>query len=223
MALCATDCNCSFLTLCAQGGDAFRENELIGEDTALRALDILRKLHTLCHPESIQWNPIKLYDYMATMNDVVYCPLAFGYSNYSRPGFARNELRFGSIPGQRDALLGGAGIAISKYCANIAEAAAYAAWICSDLFQAKTYVESGGQPAHRKAWMNDHVNRITGNFFTDTLSTIQQAYVRPRNVSWPLFQEALGEIIFLFLKDNKTATHTWNEIRDCYRSFLGSV
>jgi multiple sugar transport system substrate-binding protein len=220
IALCATDCNCSFLTLCAQLGDAFQENKFITETTGKTALDILQKLYAISHPESIKWNPIRLYDHMAAEDDVLYCPLAFGYTNYSRYGYAKNELSFGAIPGKINALLGGAGIAVSKYCKDISAAVAYAAWVCCEKFQATTYVETGGQPAHKKAWLDEQANELTGNFFNNTLSTIEEAYVRPRNFKWPLFQEELGEIIHSFLIENKTTQQTWIEIKSSYGKFF---
>jgi multiple sugar transport system substrate-binding protein len=222
MALCATDCNCSFLTLCAQLGDPFEENKFVTEATVTDALTILQKLYALSHPESTAWNPIRLYDHMVSENDVVYCPLAFGYTNYSRQGYAKNELCFGTIPGKNNALLGGAGIAVSKYSRAINEGAAYAAWVCSEQFQGTTYVEAGGQPAHKKAWLAEHANEITGNFFSNTLSTMEAAYVRPRNDAWPLFQEELGEIVFSFLIHHKPVRETWTTIRDVYQKFFRS-
>jgi multiple sugar transport system substrate-binding protein len=220
MALCPTDCNCSFLTLCAQLKDPFEETKFPSENTVTNALGILQKLHTLCHPESTKWNPIRLYDYMTSENNIAYCPLAFGYTNYARPGHAKNELSFGSIPGKTSALLGGAGIAVSKYCKHISEATHYAAWLCSEEFQCSTYVDAAGQPAHKKAWLNEHANKITGHFFSNTLPTIEAAYVRPRNNKWPLFQEKLGEIIFTFLVEQKTIEQTWKAINRCYREIF---
>ena len=222
MALCATDCNCSFLTLCAQLGDPFQENKFITEPTTKVALDILQKLYVISHPDSSKWNPIRLYDHMADESDVAYCPLAFGYTNYSRHGYAKDELSFGAIPGKTNTLLGGAGIAVSKYSGEINAAVSYAAWVCSEKFQASTYVEAGGQPAHKKAWLNEHANDVTGNFFINTLSTIEEAYVRPRNFNWPLFQEELGEIIHTFLVRNKTTLQTWSEIKSCYGRFFAT-
>jgi multiple sugar transport system substrate-binding protein len=220
MALCATDCNCSFLTLSAQSGDPFQENKFISETTASNALTLLKKLYTVAHPESTKWNPIRLYDHMAAEKDVVYCPLAFGYTNYSRNAYVENKLFFGPIPGKTNALLGGAGIAVSKYCKAIDKAVAYAAWVCSEKFQVTIYTETGGQPAHKKAWLNEPANEITGHFFSNTLSTIEEAYVRPRNDKWPLFQEELGEIIHSFLIQKKTTQITWKEIKSCYRKFF---
>jgi multiple sugar transport system substrate-binding protein len=222
MALCATDCNCSFLTLCAQLGDPFGEGKFVSERTLRGALDVLQKIYAISHPESITWNPIRLYDHMAAENDVLYCPLAFGYTNYARQGYAQNTLSFGSVPGRSNALLGGAGIAVSKYGKNVPQAAAYAAWLCSENFQKTHYVEAGGQPAHKKAWLDDRANELTGDFFSNTLSTIEEAYVRPRNHNWPSFQEELGEILFSFLIHKKTTYQVCKEIKNNYEKFFPS-
>lgn len=222
MALCATDCNCSFLTLCAQQGDAPSEHKdgFVSASTGYHALNTLRKLYRVCHPGSSSWNPIKLYDHMTSQNDVLYCPMAFGYTNYSRSEYSPHRLHFSSIPGTNGAVLGGAGIAVSSYSKNIPIAAQYAAWLCSEKFQATTYVEADGQPAHKNAWLNMKNNTITGAFFSNTLSTIENAYVRPRTPHWPMFQEKLGDIIYLYLRDGKDIDKTWKEITDCYNHYF---
>ena len=219
MALCQTDCACCFLTLCAQAGDPFQEHKLPSFSTAAYALTLLQKLSTYCHPESKTWNPIGLYDYMQSDN-VAYSPLAFGYTNYARVGYGKMKLHYGDIPGKRHAILGGAGIAVSKFSDNIPHAAAYAAWLCSEKFQSTIYVEAGGQPAHKKAWKNAEADKIAGHFFSQTSSTIEAAYVRPRTHHWPLFQEELGAIIHSCITRNTNPEKTWKEIVVSYKYFL---
>ena len=223
MALCPTDCNCSFLTLCAQLGDPIEENKFTSIRTGQEALKILKQLYAISHPESITWNPIRLYDHMASTDVVAYCPLAFGYTNYSREGDGHKQLHYGPIPGNRHALLGGAGIAVSVYSNFIDEAAAYAAWLCSAEYQSKTYVEAGGQPAHKTAWTCETNNEMTGQFFAETLSTIESAYVRPRNSKWPSFQEELGEIIHKALVKNISVEKTWEWIAEVYQHYYGRM
>jgi multiple sugar transport system substrate-binding protein len=223
MALCPTDCNCCFLTLCAQLGDPFEEGKLPSMTTAVEALQIIRRLLRISHPESKNWNPIRLYDYMSSNNDVVYSPLAFGYTNYSRDGYSSKKLRFGSIPGNNNALLGGAGIAISAFSKFPKEAALYASWLCDENFQATTYVQAGGQPAHKKAWTNEIANNITGQFFSQTLSTLEAAYVRPRNLMWPVFQEDLGELIHYGLTSGIPVQDISSDIVRIYRRFYPSI
>ena len=221
-ALCPTDCNCIFLTLCAQFGDPIQEDKFTTVATATEALRVLYKLHEVCHPDSTTWNPVRLYDYMSTHEDVVYSPLGFGYTNYSRRGYSNKQLAFGPIPGHYNAILGGAGIAVSSSCQFPNEAAMYAAWLCNEQFQSTGYVHAGGQPAHHSAWTNEAANELTGEFFMKTRSTIESAYVRPRNLRWPLFQEKLGDIIHKGLVKNKDIVQTWATILTTYDNIYSS-
>lgn len=219
--LCPTDCMCSFLTLCAQqsgiGDDAF---PFMSPHIISHALRLLRELFKVSHPDCISWNPIQLYDHMALGDDILYCPLAFGYVNYSQRGYAQNLIHFGAIPGEKKALLGGAGIAVSGYSRNIPSAMRYASWLCSEPYQTQTYLENGGQPAHKKAWLNKKANVLTTDFFSNTFSTIESAYVRPRTHNWPAFQEKLGEIIHDYLLNEREIKTTVKEIENCCKVFL---
>lgn len=216
MALCPTDCNCSFLTLCAQLGSPFTDGSPTTKSVAIEAIEILKRLFDICYPESRDWNPIGLFNHMSKDDDVIYAPLAFGYTNYSRKSPGKKRLRFGAIPEGRNALLGGAGIAISAYCDSSEEAVRYACWLCNEDYQSNGYVFAGGQPAHNSAWTNKTANELTGNFFLDTRQTIDAAYVRPRNKQWPSFQEQLGEIIHDGLLRELDGNELWNKIMAAY-------
>ncbi|MEY4050687.1 MAG: hypothetical protein RL262_1521 [Bacteroidota bacterium] len=201
MALCPTDCLCSFLSLTAQMGSPIRENNelLVEPSIGLKALTMLRSMRDAFHPKALDWNPIALYDYMSEENDIAYSPLAFCYTNYSRIGFRENILNYHTAPEINNAVLGGAGIAITSSCSNVHEAANYTAWICSDDVQSTIYVNAQGQPGNKTAWENKQANAITNNFFTSTMPSLTHAYVRPRYQGWPKFQTFLGETIHAYL------------------------
>ena len=201
MALCPTDCLCSFLSLTAQFGSPIRENNelLVEPSVGIKALSMLRAMRDVFHPKALDWNPIALYDYMAEQNDIAYSPLAFCYTNYSRTGFRKNILKYHTTPEINNAVLGGAGIAITSSCSNVHEAANYAAWICSDDVQSTIYVNAQGQPGNKMAWENKQANAITNNFFTNTMPSLTNAYLRPRYQGWPKFQTFLGETIHAYL------------------------
>ena len=201
MALCPTDCLCSFLSLTAQFGSPIRENNelLVESSVGIKALSTLRTMCDVFHPKALDWNPIALYDYMAEQNDIAYSPLAFCYTNYSRAGFRKNILKYHTAPEINNAVLGGAGIAITSSCTNVQEAANYAAWICSDVVQSTIYVNAQGQPGNKMAWENKQANVITNNFFTNTMPSLTNAYLRPRYQGWPKFQTFLGETIHAYL------------------------
>ena len=201
MALCPTDCLCSFLSLTAQMGSPIQENNklLVEPSIGLKALTMLRSMRDTFHPKALDWNPIVLYDYMSEQNDIAYSPLAFCYTNYSRTGFRKNILKYHTAPEINNAVLGGAGIAITSSCSNVQEAANYAAWICSDDVQSTIYVNAQGQPGNKMAWENKQANAITNNFFASTMPSLTNAYVRPRYQGWPKFQTFLGETIHAYL------------------------
>ena len=201
MALCPTDCLCSFLSLTAQFGSPIQENNelLVEPSVGIKALSMLRTMRDVFHPKALDWNPIALYDYMAEQNDIAYSPLAFCYTNYSRAGFRKNILKYHTAPEINNAVLGGAGIAITSSCSNVQEAANYAAWICSDVVQSTIYVNAQGQPGNKMAWENKQANVITNNFFTNTMPSLTNAYLRPRYQGWPKFQTFLGETIHAYL------------------------
>ncbi len=201
MALCPTDCLCSFLSLTAQFGSPIQENNelLVEPSVGIKALSMLRTMRDVFHPKALDWNPIALYDYMAEQNDIAYSPLAFCYTNYSRAGFRKNILKYHTAPEINNVVLGGAGIAITSSCSNVQEAANYAAWICSDVVQSTIYVNAQGQPGNKMAWENKQANVITNNFFTNTMPSLTNAYLRPRYQGWPKFQTFLGETIHAYL------------------------
>ena len=201
MALCPTDCLCSFLSLTAQMGSPIKENNelLVEPSIGLKALSMLRSMRDAFHPKALDWNPIALYDHMAEHNDIAYSPLAFCYTNYSRIGFRKNILKYHTAPEINKVVLGGAGIAITSSCSNVHEAANYAAWICAGEIQSTIYVNAQGQPGNKTAWENKQANALTNNFFSSTMPSLTNAHVRPRYQGWPKFQTFLGETIHAYL------------------------
>jgi multiple sugar transport system substrate-binding protein len=199
--LCPTDAICSFLTLCASLGDPPAGGAaLVDAAVGRAALALLLAFARVAHPESLDWNPIRMLDRMSSSGEIAYCPLSFCYTNYARDGYAPHRVHFRTIPGVKGAILGGAGIAVSAYTRHPAEACAYAAWISSADVQRGLYVEAGGQPGNRLAWEDDHANALTHDFFRDTLPTLDAAYLRPRWNGWHLFQEQAGDLLHAMLR-----------------------
>jgi multiple sugar transport system substrate-binding protein len=201
MALCPTDASCTFLTLTALFGSPISEKstKLVDHRIGGMTLEYMARMSELFHPQSLQWNPISLYDHMSQQDDVWYAPLAFNYTNYSRIGFRKKILKYADAP-QQIGLLGGAGIAVSATCAHVKAAVGFAAWICSSEVQKGIYATHQGQPGNGIAWQDAHTNQITNDFFVGTQKTLNNAFVRPRFDGWPEFQEYLGEVVHEFLK-----------------------
>jgi multiple sugar transport system substrate-binding protein len=89
-------------------------------------------------------------------------------------------------------MLGGTGVAICKLSAHPSEAITYAKWLVSPEHQRGIYFREGGQPASLSAWTDSSVNVAADGFFSDTLQTLQTAYVRPRFDGFVRFFEAAG-------------------------------
>jgi multiple sugar transport system substrate-binding protein len=198
VAACPTDAISLFFTLSANLGYPLLEEgeRFVDASVAAEVLDRLHALIKLAHPRSVEWNPIHVYEFMISGSDVVYCPYAFGYSNYSRVGNSV-RLKFANAPaaGQRGSagtMLGGTGVAISKLSPHPSEAIAYAKWLVSPEHQGGTYVRDGGQPASLAAWTDSSVNAMADGFFSDTLQTLQTACLRPRFDGFVRFFEAAG-------------------------------
>jgi multiple sugar transport system substrate-binding protein len=198
VAACPTDAMSLFLSFSASQGYAVQENGrlFIEQKAGLAILKQLHELISLAYVDSVHWNPIQVYDFMSSNSDAIYCPYAFGYSNYSRAGNAV-KLKFTDAPGFggqdcASTLLGGAGIAISHESAHAQQAVQYAKWLVSAEYQRGAYFNDGGQPGSKSAWIDPAVNAQSSGFFSGTLKTLQNAYLRPRFNGFVRFFEAAG-------------------------------
>jgi multiple sugar transport system substrate-binding protein len=217
----------SFLSICANLGEpAFTGSDVaVGRTTGRAALELLTELCDLCHPQSLQSNPIKTFDRMSETDEVAYVPLAFGYSNYARDGFRRHLISFTNIPlasdgAPRGAILGGVGLAISARTSQPEVAARYAAFVASGEIQRTLFFESGGQPAHRTAWLDDHVNEVTHGFFANTLDTLDHCYLRPRYHGFMEVQDRASILLHEAVRESGDIDRTLDELDRIYRSSL---
>lgn len=165
-------------------------------DVLAAALEELRKLVSLCDPLCLERNPIRTAEWMSSVDDdprAAFCPFAYGYSNYSRPGFSKYILQAGGLVQfgneRLRSTLGGAGIAVSSKTKHPEAATRYAAFTASPEIQRGLYFEAGGQPGHRAAWNDDAVNAASRNFFRDTLQTLDEAILRPQFPAYMDFQD----------------------------------
>ncbi len=157
----------------ALGAPPFAHDGLVVEvSIAVRALEMQRELMLLCHAKCLSMNPIAVWEWLAEGDTVAYCPFAYGYSNYSRRGYAKNILCTGGLVGFKPddsfhSTLGGAGLAIAAGCKHKEIAAEYARYVASAECQTTLYFNSGGQPGHGAAWRSHEVNRRKESFAAD--------------------------------------------------------
>jgi multiple sugar transport system substrate-binding protein len=225
--LLPVDALCSFFTLCASSGEppfGSSSGKIVSDQTGEVALLHLNHLAECGAPESLEWSPIKVWEKMSATDEIAFCPLGFGYSNYARTNYRKFQLRFTNIPSfglgvPARAVLGGAGLAISAQCKELFSAVTYAAWVASAECQRTLYAQSGGQPANKKAWTDSEVNRISHQFFEATLPTLEQAYVRPRFPGFVEFQTEASSLISDFLHGRNGVKDTLRLLDECYRGW----
>lgn len=222
----AVDAISSLLSLCANAGtDPYiSDHEIVPRAVGLQCLEVLARLTAASPPGSMAWDPIRLLDHMAETDEVVYCPILFGYSNYSRRGFRRHLVRFKAIPardhGLRGGVIGGAGLGISAHCQHIDAACDYARYVASAEIQRSLYTASGGQPGHRVAWVDPDANELASDFFRDTLAGLDAGYLRPRYEGALLVQNQGGEELWRFLRDGGDAGDLLDRLDALYRRSL---
>jgi multiple sugar transport system substrate-binding protein len=158
----------NFLGLCFSCGSPVPRDaeQLVGREIGVHFLAALSELAVNVPPEVFGWNPIRVYEELAGGDRFVYCPFAFSYSNYSRERFDRHLVLFTNpvrLQGERPlrAVLGGTSMAISQQCRDPEVALEYAGYVSGPVCQRTLYGLSGGQPAHRSAWKDEILNKVT--------------------------------------------------------------
>jgi multiple sugar transport system substrate-binding protein len=215
----------NFYTLCCSlGEDPCQSDDLvISSETGIRALQMYRELAVRIDSANFNRNPIQVYEAMTQSNDIAYCPFAYGYSNYSRRGYAAKVLHFHdmiSLDGVTNlrSTLGGTGLAISSKCLAIPEAVAYASYVGSPECQRGLFFESGGQPGHRTAWKDEEVNRQSQQYFEQTLPALERAFLRPRYHGSMYFQDHAGDVIRQYLMTGGNEVTILSSLNELYQA-----
>jgi multiple sugar transport system substrate-binding protein len=212
----------AFLAICLALGEepCERDDVVVSRDVGVEALATLGRVVAASHPESTLWNPPSMLERMSSTDELVYCPLAFGYSNYARPGFRPEVVRFAPGPSGDDGVprgtLGGAGLAVSAHSRSAGAAIEYARFVAGAKTQRTVFFEGGGQPGHRAAWTDPAVNASSSGFFADTLPALDPAWLRPRYDGVLEFQERGGELINSWLRDGGDAGAVLNALDTWY-------
>lgn len=212
----------SFNTIAANLGNPINSKEgvFIELSIANSILEMMKKLADLVPRECLSMNPIETLDYMSTNDDILYCPLLYGYSNYSRLNFRESLIHFTDIPsfnGKENncsgSQLGGTGLAISKSTKHLKTALKYSFWVASANCQRELYYDSGGQPGNVLAWRDDKINENCNDFFKNTLKTLDKSWLRPRYDGYMYYQDKAGTLINNFLKGENSIDFTVNAMK----------
>ncbi len=185
------------------------------------ALELTRAFAAALPERCLSMNPIAVLEALAA-GEADYCPAAFGYINYARPGYATAPLAGGSPPDGPDGrplrtTLGGAGLAISRHCADPELAAAYAAYVAAPATQAGLYLDAGGQPAHRAAWRDAEANRRCGGWLRNTLPALDRSWLRPRYPGYLHFQDQGAYVVHEVAAGQRSPRAGAERLQELYR------
>jgi multiple sugar transport system substrate-binding protein len=216
----------NFYTFCiANGAEPFQnEEEVIDEATGIKAIETMKQLYSLVDKEMFSRNPIAVAELMSTTNDYLYCPFAYGYSNYARKGYAQHLLHYTdvvSFNGKKlRTTIGGTGIAVSAFSKHKEVAIDFAAMIVSGECQSTMYIQHGGQPGHRSAWTDPAANHLTNYFFTQVLPVMDNGYMRPRYNGYLHFQDHAGDPLQDCLKNDGDPSKALREMNKLYQQSI---
>jgi multiple sugar transport system substrate-binding protein len=215
----------NFYSLCIDHNDSlFDHKETIVDDkVGIHAMEILKELIGFCDQKFNKKNPIQVYETL--VNDLekeIYCPFAYGYTNYSRKGYANNILTFGNVihgPSGKSlrTVVGGAGNALSNNCGEKDAALNYIQYNMSAQCQSTVYFDNGGQPGRRQAWHNLDTNKNYSNFFLNTIETIDNSYMRSRYNGYMHLQDNGCMILHEYLLNNSPSKEAFDKINRCYK------
>lgn len=167
---------------------------------ALReALELIAAVVALSPPEAIGWNSIDLHDQMVARDDIAYAPCVYGYATYGEADM-RCRLSFAPFPGTTapyaaGTAIGGTAVGLSRHCVDQQAALAFIAFLLSDEAQRDIIPAHNGQPALLSGWDDAAVDARFNGFYSDTRSTIDSAWIRPRLPGYPNFQKQMGIMV----------------------------
>jgi multiple sugar transport system substrate-binding protein len=213
----------NFYMFCiANGNTPFATpDEVIDRETGVAALETMKQLYSLVDKKFFSCNPIAVAEIMTQTDDYWYCPFAYGYSNYSREGYAKKQLLYSDLvhfqkSGRLRSTIGGTGLAVSAFSKNKAIALHFAEEIVSGKCQSTFYMEHGGQPGHKSAWLSKTANALCNNYFKNVLPAMENGYMRPRYNGYLHFQDHAGDPIQQYLLDKCRPTDVLKEINRLY-------
>lgn len=217
----------NFYTFCiAQGTTPFSTTEeVVDTTTGTAALNTMYELYSLVDRSMFDKNPIKVAEAMSATDDYWYCPFAYGYTNYSREGYAKSLLFYTDVVDYKGEKLrttiGGTGLSVSNFSRHKQEAVAFAEMVCSPQFQTNGYTLNEGQPGYLAAWKNERNNQLTNNFFRNVLPVMENGYLRPRYHGYLHFQDEAGLYVQEFMSGKqKNAEAVLEKLNEIYTQSL---
>lgn len=213
----------SFLSIAAAFGEPPAEKDpelLVSDEIGRQVYDLMAELAARSPASVRQKNPIGILGHMAENDDVVLCPLIYGYVNYAAPQ-SGHPLAFHNAPrlaanGRPGSTLGGTGIGISRRAHVTPELKDHLLWLMSREAQSGFIPDHDGQPSRRDAWHDERVNARWGDFYRNTADTLEQAYVRPRHDGYIAFQGKASALLGAAFDERRPAAAVLGELQSLY-------
>jgi multiple sugar transport system substrate-binding protein len=185
---------------------------------------MMHELYSRVDKKMIELNPIGVAELMTKSDDYWYCPFAYCYSNYSREGYAEKILTYADIVQFNNvrfrSTIGGTGLAISAFSQHKDIAVEFATSIVSSKCQSTFYIENGGQPGHKAAWISQKNNILCNDFFETLLPVMENGFIRPRYNGYLYFQDHAGDHIHQYLLHGGDEEDVLNQINCLYKKSL---
>ena len=214
-----------FLSIATAFGEPPAESDpdvLVSPKTGQAVYELMAELASLSPRSVLSQNPIGILGHMAEENDVILCPLIYGYVNYAAP-VEGQAITFANAPsktpgGRPGSTLGGTGIGISKRCDPSPELKAHLLWLMSSDAQIGFIPGHDGQPSRREAWHDAQVNGRWGGFYKSTAATLEAAYVRPRHDGYITFQGKASALLREAFEAQSGASGVVASLQDLYQA-----
>lgn len=207
----------SFQSVCGSLGAERSDERFVDRAIGREAYAILSALTGDVTVRAQALNPIAMLGAIERGEGIDLCPLIYGYVNYATRGVGFSNAPAGP-DGRIGSTLGGTGIGVSKRCKVTPALLDHLRWLMSDPVQRNFIPQHDGQPALRSAWTDAAVNAATGNFFADTLATVEAALLRPRHDGAIAFQTAASARLRAALIEGEAADPVLDEIETLYRT-----
>ncbi|WP_382308617.1 hypothetical protein [Herbiconiux sp. UC225_62] len=188
----------TFASICAAFGEPVGEGTdgpFVSDGIGLPALELMRSIASRAPAGTESQNPIALLERITRTDDIAYCPLVYGYVTYSSPLVRFTDAPSAAPGARRGSTIGGTGLAVSARASVTPELADHIVWLLSAEAQGSFIPRHDGQPSSRAAWLDDAVNREAYGFYSSTLATIEDSWVRPRFAGYIPFQSAASAIV----------------------------
>lgn len=188
----------SFFSICAAiaGEENQPEQDDIFEvDICMQAYEVLAAIFKKAVKNHINSNPIAMLDCMASSREIALCPLIYGYVNYASQTKSSKYARLAFINAPRlkeqfkpRSTVGGTGLAVSRKAQVTPPLLDHIRHLMSPAYQVNFSPNHGGQPSSANAWSDFSVNAQANGFYSNTLETIINGWVRPRYNGYVEFQ-----------------------------------